>query len=90
MSSRRHPNVVFVFADQWRAQTTGFAGDPDVKTPHLDRFADRSVRFNTAVSNCPVCSPWRATLMTGQYPLTHGVFVDDVPIRGEPRAAARP
>jgi len=88
MSSPRHPNVVFVFADQWRAQATGFAGDPDVRTPNLDRFADRSVRFTNAVSNCPVCSPWRATLMTGQYPLTHGVFVNDVPIRGEPRYLA--
>lgn len=88
MSSPRHPNVVFVFADQWRAQATGFAGHPDVRTPNLDRFADRSVRFTNAVSNCPVCSPWRATLMTGQYPLTHGVFVNDVPIRGEPRYLA--
>ena len=69
---------MFVFADQWRAQATGFAGDPNVRTPHLDALARRSVRFTAAVAGCPVCSPYRASLMTGQYPLTHGVFLNDV------------
>ena len=78
------PNILFVFGDQWRAQATGYAGDPNVHTLHLDRFAAESLHFTHAVANCPVCSPWRATLMTGQYPLTHGVFVNDVPIRGDP------
>jgi arylsulfatase A-like enzyme len=72
------PNVVFVFADQWRAQTTGYAGNPDVKTPNLDSLASESINFTHAVSGCPVCSPYRASLMTGQFPLTHGVFVNDV------------
>lgn len=84
MTASDRPNIVFVFGDQWRAQATGYAGDPNVRTPHLDRFAQRSLRFDNAISNCPVCSPWRATLMTGQYPLTHGVFVNDVPVRGNP------
>ena len=74
----RKPNVVFVFADQWRAQATGFAGDPNVHTPVLDKLAQASVRLTTAVSNCPVCCPYRASLLTGQYPLTHGVFLNDV------------
>ncbi|MGD0090561.1 MAG: sulfatase-like hydrolase/transferase [Planctomycetota bacterium] len=74
----RKPNVVFVFADQWRAQAAGFAGDPNVHTPVLDKLAGSSVRLTTAVSNCPVCSPYRASLLTGQYPLTHGVFLNDV------------
>ena len=84
----KQPNVVFVFGDQWRAQATGYAGDPNVQTPNLDRFAQESLNFTTAVSNCPVCSPWRATLMTGQYPLTHGVFVNDVPISSQPKYLA--
>ena len=84
MNEPNRPNVVFVFGDQWRAQATGYAGDPNVQTPHLDRFAAESLNFTHAVSNCPVCSPWRATLMTGQYPLTHGVFVNDVPISSDP------
>ncbi len=74
----RRPNLVFIFADQWRAQATGYAGDPNVKTPYLDALAKESVNFATAVSGCPVCSPYRASLLTGQYPLTHGVFMNDV------------
>ena len=78
MDSR--PNLVFVFGDQWRQQATGFGGDPNVKTPHLDRFATESVEALTMVAGCPVCTPYRASLLTGQYPLTHGAFVNDVPI----------
>ncbi|MEN6336253.1 MAG: sulfatase [Phycisphaerales bacterium] len=80
---RGKPNVVFVFADQWRAQATGYASDTNARTPHLDRLAARSVNFTNAVSCCPVCSPYRASLLTGQYPLTHGVFLNDVPLRNE-------
>ena len=74
------PNVVFVFADQWRAQACGYAGDPNAKTPNLDRLAAQSVNFVNAVSGCPVCSPYRASLLTGRYPQTHGVFINDVPL----------
>src|SRR5213082_1482244 len=74
----KRPNIVFVLADQWRAAATGYAGDPNVKTPNLDRLAGHSVNFTLAVSSCPVCSPARASLLTGQRPLTHGVFLNDV------------
>ncbi|HIG53718.1 MAG TPA: DUF229 domain-containing protein [Candidatus Latescibacteria bacterium] len=76
--SARKPNVILVFGDQWRAQDTGYAGNPQVRTPHLDRFAADSVNATHAVSGCSVCSPARASLLTGQYPLTHGIFVNDV------------
>ena len=76
--ARSRPNVVFVFADQWRKQATGYAGNPTVKTPHLDRLRAQSVSFPHAVAGCPVCGPYRASLITGQYPLTHGVFLNDV------------
>jgi arylsulfatase A-like enzyme len=79
-AENRKPNVVFVFADQWRAQATGFAGDPNVRAPVLDKLAADGVRFATAVSTCPVCSPYRGSLLTGQYALTHGVFLNDVPL----------
>ena len=74
----KKPNVVFVFGDQWRAQATGYAGDPNVRTPHLDALAAESINFTQALAGCPVCSPYRASLLTGQYPLRHGVFVNDV------------
>ncbi|MHC4751421.1 MAG: sulfatase family protein, partial [Planctomycetota bacterium] len=79
-SSNNKPNLVFVFADQWRAQATGYAGNVDVRTPNLDRLAKESINFSNAVSGCPVCSPYRASLMTGQYWLTHGIFYNDKPL----------
>ncbi len=76
----KKPNVVFVLADQWRAQACGYAGDPNLqgKTPNLDKLAAESVNFTHAVSCCPVCTPYRASLITGQYPLTHGLFLNDL------------
>jgi len=81
--TERCPNVVLVFGDQWRAQATGYAGDPNVQTPHLDRLAGESVNFTHAVAGCPVCSPARASLLTGQFPLTHRVIVNDVYLSDE-------
>ena len=74
------PNILFVIADQWRAQALGYAGDPNVQTPHLDRFERQAVHFTQAVAGMPVCSPTRASLLTGQRPQTHGVFINDVPL----------
>ncbi len=70
-------NLLFVFADQWRAQAFGYAGDPNVSTPNLDAFAAASLNFPNAVSGCPVCSPYRASLMTGVYPHRHRMMVND-------------
>ncbi len=75
---KQSPNIVYVFADQWRAQATGYTGNPDVQTPHIDRLAGQSINLTHAVAGTPVCCPARACLLTGQYPLTHGVFVNDV------------
>ena len=74
------PNILFVIADQWRAQAFGFAGDSNVHTPHLDQFERQCVNFTQAVAGMPVCSPTRASLLTGQRPQTHGVFLNDVPL----------
>jgi arylsulfatase A-like enzyme len=49
------------------------AGDPNINTPNLDRLASEGVRFENAYSNTPLCSPFRASLYTGQYVHTHGV-----------------
>ena len=75
-----HPNILFVITDQWRAQAFGFAGDPNARTPNLDAFERECVDFTQAVSGLPVCSPTRASLLTGQRPQTHGVFLNDVPL----------
>jgi arylsulfatase A-like enzyme len=76
----RPPNVIVVVADQWRAQSFGYAGDPNVKTPALDAFERQCVNFTQAVAGMPVCSPTRASLLTGRRPLGHGVFLNDVPL----------
>jgi arylsulfatase A-like enzyme len=77
------PNLIFVFADQLRYQATGFGGDPNVRTPCLDALANQSLCFTSAISGCPVCCPARASLLTGQYPHEHGVFMNDVCLGGD-------
>lgn len=78
------PNVVFLLTDQWRLQALGYAGNSQVQTPNIDQLARQSVNFKHAISGYSVCCPWRASFLTGQYPLTHGVIVNDVPISSEP------
>ena len=72
------PNIVYLLCDQWRGSAVGYAGDPNVKTPNLDRLAKESLNFSNAVSVCPVCTPYRAALMTGRYPTTTGMFLNDL------------
>jgi arylsulfatase A-like enzyme len=80
---RSKPNIVYVLTDQWRAQALGYAGDPNVKTPHLDTLASQSINFVNAVSVAPVCTPYRAALMTGRYPLSTGMFMNDLYLPSE-------
>lgn len=82
------PNIVIVLADQWRAQALGYSGDVNVKTPHLDTLRQQSVSFTNAVASVPVCCPARASLLTGTRALSHGVFLNDVPL--DPEAASLP
>ena len=77
------PNLIFVLADQWRGEAAGYAGNDDIITPNLDRLAEESLVFDQAVAMIPVCAPWRASFLTGQYPLTHGVFYNDQPLSPE-------
>lgn len=74
----KKPNIVFVFSDQHRKDAIGCYGDPNVKTPNMDELNKMAISFDCCISNAPVCGPYRASLMTGVYPLTHGVFVNDV------------
>ena len=67
-------NLIIVYPDQMRGQAMGFVGQEPVQTPYLDRFASQSLVLTEAVSNYPICSPTRASLMTGQYPQGHGVW----------------
>ena len=72
-SSARRPNVVFILTDNHGAWTLGCYGNPDIKTPHIDRLAQEGIRFTRAFSSNAVCSPTRATYLTGLIPSQHGV-----------------
>ena len=86
---RKRPNLVFVFADQWRAQDTGYAGNADIYTPNIDKLAQESLNFKYAVSCMPVSTPYRATLLTGQYAQTHGLFLNDVTLNPEVKSIGK-
>jgi arylsulfatase len=66
------PNVVVLFADDWRFDTLGVAGNPIVKTPNLDALAARGVRFKQNCVTTAICGVSRATLFTGQWMSRHG------------------
>jgi choline-sulfatase len=66
-SRDRRPNVLLLMSDEHKRTCMGAYGDPVAKTPHLDRLAAQSVRFTNAYCTNPVCTPSRASLMTGLY-----------------------
>jgi arylsulfatase len=68
------PNIVLLMSDQHRADILGCAGDPVVRTPHIDRLASEGVRFDRAYCQGPLCMPARASLLTERYVRDHGVF----------------
>jgi len=65
-------NVLFIITDQQRADHLGCAGNPDLKTPNLDRLAAEGTRFTNAYVANPICMPNRSTIFTGKYPSIHG------------------
>lgn len=79
----KSPNLIFVFADQMRARDMGCSGDPNIATPNLDRMAAEGIRFTNATSMIPVCTPARAALLTGRYPLSTGMFLNDIQMSTE-------
>ncbi|MBL8169300.1 MAG: sulfatase [Acidobacteria bacterium] len=66
------PNILILYADDWRHDTLGAAGNPIVKTPHLDQLAKEGVRFRRAYVTTSICGVSRATLFTGQWMSRHG------------------
>ena len=70
------PNLIYVFADQLRYESVGYAGDAKARTPHIDRLAAQGVSFRNMVSNTPVCAAYRASLFTGQYASSTGMVIN--------------
>lgn len=69
-------NLLYVFADQWRYHAMGFLNMDQAVTPNIDQFAADSMRFTNAYSTFPLCSPHRASLMTGKYPFNVGMWTN--------------
>lgn len=70
------PNVVIIFADDLGYGDLGCYGSPTIRTPHLDRMAAEGLRFTDFYSAAEVCSPSRAALLTGRYPIRSGMCGD--------------
>jgi arylsulfatase A-like enzyme len=81
----RPPNIVFILSDNQRWDFMGCAGHPFVGTPNLDRLAGEGVLFSNAFVTTSLCSPSRASFLTGQYAHTHGVRDNVTPWKGENR-----
>jgi choline-sulfatase len=67
------PNIVFIMADDLGPWAMGCAGNSEILTPNLDRLASEGMRFTNFFCTSPVCSPARASLLTGRTPSAHGV-----------------
>lgn len=84
MAAERRPNLVFILTDNQGAWSLGCYGNPDIRTPNIDRLAAEGMRFTRALSSNPVCSPTRATFLTGLIPSQHGLhsFLDQKYLMG--------
>jgi arylsulfatase A-like enzyme len=77
------PNLVYVFADQLRHSSCGYAGDKLARTPNMDRLASQGCNLNQAISSTPVCAPYRASLMTGKYQSSTGMVINELRLSPE-------
>ena len=73
LQSQDRPNMIVIMTDDQGYADMGCFGAPDLQTPHMDSLVASGMRFNNFYANCPVCSPTRASLVTGKYPPQAGV-----------------
>ncbi|MBL7005536.1 MAG: sulfatase-like hydrolase/transferase [Spirochaetia bacterium] len=73
MSVQEKPNILFILSDDQGLWATGCYGNHEIRTPNIDRLASSGVKFNNFFCTSPVCSPARASLLTGKIPSQHGV-----------------
>ncbi|MCB1716582.1 MAG: sulfatase-like hydrolase/transferase, partial [Candidatus Competibacteraceae bacterium] len=72
--------VLFISADQWRADCLSLLGHPTVQTPHLDQLAKDAVLFRRHYTTAAPCGPARASLLTGLYPMNHRSILNGTPL----------
>ena len=88
MRTESKPNIIFVFADQLRADVIGYAGDRKAITPNIDRFASQAIDMHNAVSVTPVCAAYRSSLLTGKYPSSTGMVINEINMNPNHRTIA--
>jgi len=71
--SAKRPNVIIIYSDDQGAADLNIYGSKELMTPHLDKLARNGVRFSHFYSASPICSPSRASLLTGRYPQRAGL-----------------
>jgi hypothetical protein len=76
-------NIIFILTDDHRFDAMGFAGHPFLETPHLDSIARNGVYLPNAFVTTALCSPSRASILTGQYAHRHGVVDNNNPVRSD-------
>ena len=84
-AAERPPNLLFILTDQHRRDAVGAYGNPLIRTPHLDALARRGVLFESAYVTQPLCTPSRASLLTGLYPHTHGAGLNNAALSPDRR-----
>ena len=80
--------ILFVTTDQQRYDTLGCNGGTLARTPVIDALAARGIRYERAVPPSVVCMPSRSTMLTGQHPSTHGVWMNGVPLPADAPSVA--
>lgn len=78
-------NLIYIFADQLRYQSVGYAGDRQAITPNIDRFTSTAVNFTNAIAGSPVCTAYRAALMTGKHTTSNGMVINELRINPNQR-----
>lgn len=76
-AQKTKPNILLILVDDLRFDEFGAGGHPYMKTPHIDRIAHEGAMFDRAFHTTPICSPNRASILTGQYACRHGI-IDNV------------
>lgn len=71
-SQTKKPNIIFILTDDQRSDALGFAGNPIIQTPEMDRLAAEGIYFENAFVTTPICAASRASILTGLYERTHG------------------
>lgn len=79
--AQKKPNILIFLSDDLNQQDIGCYGNPDVRTPNIDRLAADGMRFNRAYAASPICTPSRSAMFTGLYPYRNGSQMNHFTVR---------